>query len=81
VLFENEERLIEVKNAMNSVGINPRRYFYPSLDTLEYLHPPTSQTESRDIASRVMCLPIYPGLALNKIEEIIKLLNDNIGMR
>lgn len=75
VLFENEEKLIEVKNDMNAAGINPRRYFYPSLDTLRYLQPHALQTVSRKIASRVMCLPIYPGLALNKIEEIIKILS------
>ncbi|KKG09282.1 DegT/DnrJ/EryC1/StrS aminotransferase family protein [Methanosarcina sp. 2.H.A.1B.4] len=75
VLFESEGKLMEVKNAMNAAGINPRRYFYPSLDTLEYLEPHTPQTESRDIASRVMCLPLYPGLSINKIEEIIKILN------
>lgn len=74
VLFENEEKLIEVKNAMNAVGINPRRYFYPSLDTLGYLQSTISQIKSEDIASRIICLPIYPGLSINKINEIIRIL-------
>ncbi|AKB23272.1 DegT/DnrJ/EryC1/StrS aminotransferase family protein [Methanosarcina sp. WH1] len=71
VLFESEEKLMEVKNAMNAAGINPRRYFYPSLDTLEYLQPHAPQTESRDIASRIMCLPIYSGLRTEDTELII----------
>lgn len=74
VLFENEEKLIEVKNAMNAVGINPRRYFYPSLDTLGYLQSTITQIKSEDIASRIICLPIYPGLSINKINEIIRIL-------
>lgn len=74
VLFESEEKLIEVKNAMNAASINPRRYFYPSLDTLGYLQSQVPQIVSRNIASRAMCLPIYPGLSINKIKEIIKIL-------
>lgn len=77
VLFENEERLIEVKNTMNSAGINPRRYFYPSLDTLEYLHPQVSQTESRNIASRIMCLPLYPELRTEDADLIVMILKND----
>ena len=74
VLFESEEKLIEIKNAMNASGINPRRYFYPSLGTLKYLKFSLPQIKSEDIASRIMCLPIYPGLSINKINEIIRIL-------
>lgn len=74
VLFENEKKLIEVKKALIAVDINPRRYFYPSLDTLGYLQPQSMQAVSRDIASRIMCLPIYPGLSIKEIGKIIKVL-------
>lgn len=77
VLFENEERLIEVKNAMNSAGINPRRYFYPSLDTLEYLLPQISQTESRNIASRIICLPLYPELRTEDADLIVMIVKND----
>lgn len=75
VLFESEERLLEVKAAMDTGYINPRRYFYPSLDTLEYIAPQDLQIVSRDIASRIMCLPIYPGLSINNVENIIKIVS------
>ena len=74
VLFESEERLLKVKAVMNAADINPRRYFYPSLDTLGYTQPQAPQTVSRNIASRIMCLPIYPGLSINEIEKITKIL-------
>lgn len=76
VLFESEGKLIEVKSAMNTAGINPRRYFYPSLDSLGYLQPQIPQKESRDIADRVMCLPLYPELSVHDQNEIILAMRD-----
>lgn len=71
VLFENEEKLLKVKASMNSANIYPRRYFYPSLETLGYLQPGPLQIISRDVASRIMCLPIYPGLTINDLNKIV----------
>ncbi|MDA0524837.1 DegT/DnrJ/EryC1/StrS family aminotransferase [Methanococcoides alaskense] len=71
VLFESKERLMKVKAAMNTNGINPRRYFSPSLDNLGYLKPKELQTVSGDIANRVLCLPLYPSLPIDKMKEII----------
>lgn len=79
VLFESEEKLMGVKEAMNTAGINPRRYFYPSLDTLGYLQPQSSQTTSLDIASRIMCLPIFPSLRLEDQNKIITILMESLG--
>ncbi|WP_292471421.1 DegT/DnrJ/EryC1/StrS aminotransferase family protein [Methanolobus sp.] len=75
VLFQNEETLLRVKAALNEQKINPRRYFYPSLDTVSYLHLHQNQEISKDIASRVLCLPVYPGLEefeVQSITDIIK---------
>jgi len=66
-----EPQLLRVRAALNSNGINPRRYFYPSLDTLEYLQPQAAQSTSRALAQRVLCLPIYPGLAREDQDRII----------
>ncbi len=62
VLFESEAQLLRVKKALNDADIYPRRYFYPSLDTLSYIEPKQHKPISRDIASRIMALPIYPEL-------------------
>jgi len=64
-----------VQKALNSEDIYPRRYFYPSLDTLDYINPSQFCRISRDIASRILCLPIYAELQttdVHKICEIIK---------
>ncbi|WP_397452446.1 DegT/DnrJ/EryC1/StrS family aminotransferase [Pseudomonas sp. NA-150] len=66
-----ESQLLRVRAALNDNGINPRRYFYPSLDTLDYLQPQAAQSTSRNLASRVLCLPIYPGLAREDQDRVI----------
>ncbi|MDE4907359.1 DegT/DnrJ/EryC1/StrS family aminotransferase [Methanogenium marinum] len=76
VLFKTEDELLKVKEELNNNNnIFPRRYFYPSLDTLDYLQPQKAQMISRDIASRILCLPIYVELEeinQNKIISIMK---------
>lgn len=62
VLFKGEDQLLKIEAKFNENGVLPRRYFYPSLDTLDYLHANQYCYISRDIASRILCLPIYPGL-------------------
>jgi hypothetical protein len=37
ILFDNEEILIETKIKLENAGINSRRYFYPSLNKLNYV--------------------------------------------
>jgi dTDP-4-amino-4,6-dideoxygalactose transaminase len=50
VVFKNEEELLTVQKALNEKDIYPRRYFYPSLDTLEYIEPKQECKISRDIS-------------------------------
>ena len=74
VVFKTENVLLRVVELLNKNGVNPRRYFYPSLDTLDYLQPQKAQKVSRDIASRILCLPIYPGLTAEDVELICSLI-------
>lgn len=58
VIFENETFALFVKEALEEKDIYPRRYFYPSLDTLDYVK--TKEVKmSKDISSRILCLPVY----------------------
>ena len=73
VVFETEEVLLKVQSALNQEKIFPRRYFYPSLNTIDYTKG-TSMPISKSRASRVLCLPLAYGMQetdLNKICEII----------
>ena len=78
VLFKNEEELLKVQKVFNGKDIFPRRYFYPSLDTLSYIEPKQEMTISRDISRKTLCLPIYPELANDILEEIIQIIKENL---
>ncbi len=78
VLFKSEEELKRVQNALNGQNIFPRRYFYPSLDTLSYIEPKQYMSISRDISKRIMCLPIYHGLAERVQDQIISIIKDSL---
>ncbi len=67
IIFESEEILIRVQKALNDEQIFPRRYFYPSLNTIPYING-ESMPVSENISSRVMCLPLY--FDLKKIDLI-----------
>ena len=56
--------------------IMPRRYFYPSLNTLSYLQQNGYQAcpVSESIALRVLCLPLYYELENKDIVNITKLI-------
>ncbi len=77
----SEDELLRCRSALNAKGINPRRYFYPSLDTLAYLQPQTPQIQSRSLSRRILCLPIYPGLPRHVQTRVIQTLLSEIAGR
>ncbi|PRZ20088.1 dTDP-4-amino-4,6-dideoxygalactose transaminase [Flavobacterium granuli] len=77
VIFESEAQLLRVEKALSYNQIMPRRYFYPSLNTIDYTKG-QSMPISENIASRIMCLPLYVGLSENDLERIVSLINTNL---
>jgi dTDP-4-amino-4,6-dideoxygalactose transaminase len=71
VLFKDEEELLRFEAKLKANDILPRRYFYPSLDSLDYLKTEQICALSRDIASRILCLPIYPALSEEEQAKVI----------
>ena len=74
VIFENEKTLLQVQRALNENNIFPRRYFYPSLNKIDYIVGQTAPI-SESIASRILCLPLYVGLKQSDIIFICSLIN------
>jgi dTDP-4-amino-4,6-dideoxygalactose transaminase len=79
VVFKNEDILVKVKAALEKENIVPRRYFYPSLNTLPYLKMKHSCPVSESIANTVLCLPLYYNLEDSKVLEICEIVNTNIN--
>lgn len=78
VIFRNKKQLLKVQKALNGKQIFPRRYFYPSLDTLKYIEPKQKCKISRDISERILCLPIYAELEIDIQNTIIKIIKENL---
>jgi len=78
IIFNSEEELLRVKNALNREDIFPRRYFYPSLDTLNYIKPKQYMPISREISKRVLVLPMYVGLSKIEQSKIVHLIQNSL---
>ncbi len=74
VLFSTEEVLLKVLKLLNDQGVFPRRYFYPSLNTIPYANG-IEMLVSEAVSSGVLCLPLYVGLEKKEIEQICNLIN------
>lgn len=74
ILFQTEADLLVALNRLGEVNITPRRYFYPSLNSIPYIQG-NKMPVSENIASRVLCLPLYVGLSENDLSKIVNILN------
>lgn len=77
IILKDETTLLQVQKALNEEQIFPRRYFYPSLNTINYIEK-TSMPVSENIAARILCLPLYVGLNLNTLKKIFQIINQSI---
>ncbi len=69
----------DVYNALRENGIYARRYFYPLISEFPmYRHMETAKPEhlpvAWDVSRAILCLPIYPGLALAEQQNIIDII-------
>lgn len=78
VIFQDEKTLLKVKYAMNAENIFPRRYFYPSLNTLNYIIRQDTHLAD-DIASRILCLPLFYEMRETDIRNIASILLNTIA--
>ena len=71
VIFPSEEDLLETRERLNKKEIFPRRYFYPSLSTLNYVSG-KSMPIAEEIAPKILCLPVYDRLSQADLEMICR---------
>lgn len=65
----------ELYEKMKENGVHPRRYFYPLISEFPMYRGLTSSHRDNlpvatQAASQILCLPIYPDLSLEKVDEI-----------
>ena len=76
IILDSEELLLKVMKALNEEEIFPRRYFYPSLNKVNYVQK-IEMPISESISPRIMCLPLYVGLQIEDLEKITRIINQN----
>jgi dTDP-4-amino-4,6-dideoxygalactose transaminase len=72
VLFDNEEIVKKMSDALHGVYVYPRRYFYPSLETLNYVKPNQEVKVSSEISTKILCLPLYHDLSMEEVKMICR---------
>ncbi|MAB57139.1 MAG: aminotransferase DegT [Aequorivita sp.] len=77
VLFKNEAQLLSIQKLLNKENIFPRRYFYPSLNLLPYADKKSCPI-SENIASRVLCLPLYHNLSEAEVLKTCNIINEGL---
>jgi dTDP-4-amino-4,6-dideoxygalactose transaminase len=75
IVFKSEDELLRVDQELKKNGVTVRRYFYPSLNSLNYVAN-TACPISESIASRIVCLPLYVGLTDEQLQMIVRIIND-----
>ena len=77
LILDSEATLLKLMDTMAKEDIFPRRYFYPSLNTLSFVNDPRPCPVSEDISKRVLCLPLYSGLEDGDVQRIVNLVNSH----
>jgi dTDP-4-amino-4,6-dideoxygalactose transaminase len=74
LIFNSEKLLLGVQETLNQNWIHPRRYFFPSLEDLPYVHPRSRCKVTDEISRRVLCLPLFDTLTVEEIDMIFRII-------
>ena len=74
VIFPSEGVALKMEQTLTHAGYVPRRYFWPSVNTYTTLYPYQPCPISEDVASRILCLPLYLTLPKETIIAIADLI-------
>lgn len=75
VYFSTQEQLLQVKEALESNQIFPRRYFFPSFNAMPFVEESQVCPVADSIALRVMALPLFFELEEKMVEHIARIIN------
>ena len=75
LIFSSKKQTLKVKEKLEMNEIYPRRYFYPSLDEMDYIEDQKSSV-SRAVSQRILCLPLYHILKEDDQNRIVKVIKN-----
>jgi dTDP-4-amino-4,6-dideoxygalactose transaminase len=79
VIFESEIVLLNVLQQLNLNSIFPRRYFYPALTGLPYIHGQSAPI-AEHVSRQVLCMPLYHTLSNEEVDMICHFIKRAIKM-
>ena len=74
VVFETEDHLLKAMDELKANRVFARRYFYPSLSTIQY-ETMNDAPVCEEISRRVICLPLYHDLTVEEIVFVASVLS------
>lgn len=77
IVFDSTDELLKAEKLLLKKGIKARRYFYPSLDSLDYLQISKKNkcNNSSELSAKILCLPIFPTMDETTQSIIIETIN------
>ncbi|WP_162197944.1 DegT/DnrJ/EryC1/StrS family aminotransferase [Pseudoalteromonas rubra] len=81
ILLPNEHSVLNIINKLAKLNIFPRRYFYPAINKSPYYQkicPNISMPVAENVSSRILCLPLFPGLNKQAISQISNIITHEV---
>ncbi len=79
VLLESAEQLTRVLTFLNSQNIYPRRYFFPSMNTIKTLGDFPRMPVSEAVSSKVLCLPLSASMTEAQVDRVVRAIAFAVG--
>jgi dTDP-4-amino-4,6-dideoxygalactose transaminase len=79
IVLESEQLLLKVIAELEANWVKPRRYFFPSLNTVDIFKTGGALEVSENISKRVICLPLYHSLSFQEIDFISRIILRSIN--
>lgn len=73
IVLPSEDITLRIIEELNRNWIYPRRYFYPSLDSLPYVKE-ANLPITKTVSTRILCLPVYHSLTKEEIDFVARLM-------
>jgi dTDP-4-amino-4,6-dideoxygalactose transaminase len=76
ILLKDNEQLLKVTRGLLNNNIQSRHYFSPSLDRVFVDSHNYGTKVSRDVASRILCLPMHAHMSKQDVNNVVNLFKD-----
>lgn len=74
IVLASENDLNQIVENLINENVTPRRYFYPSLNTLPFVNEQSCPV-SEDISKRILCLPLSATISNEEIIKVVDIIN------